>query len=118
MVALSEWEHVKTGSIRELIVAYLTEFDSPLHIKDIVSHILTLRKTSERSISATMASGDQFVKYAGGYYGLADRTYSEFFSLSEAERYSRKRIIDFEEFIKKEGNFPSIIRNYYYNFLS
>lgn len=106
MVALSEWEHVKTGSIRELIVAYLTEFDSPLHIKDIVSHILTLRKTSERSISATMASGDQFVKYAGGYYGLADRTYSEFFSLSEAERYSRKRIIDFEEFIKENLRFP------------
>ena len=53
-----------------------------------------------------MGSGDQFVKFAGGYYGLADRLYSEWFSLSEAERFSRKRIIDFEEFIKENHHFP------------
>lgn len=39
MAALYEWEHIQTGSIRELIVSYLAEFDSPQHIKDIVEYI-------------------------------------------------------------------------------
>ena len=106
MVALSEWEHVQTGSIRDLIVSFLAKYDSPQQIKDIVEFIQRHRDTTERSISATMGSGDEFVKFAGGYYGLADRLYSEWFSLSEAERFSRKRIIDFEEFIKENHHFP------------
>lgn len=106
MVALSEWDHIQTGSIRELIVSFLAEFDSPQHIKDIVEYIQKHRDTSERSISSTMGSGDQFVKYPGGYYGLTDRSYSEWFILSEAERFSRKRIVDFEEFIKENLHFP------------
>lgn len=106
MIALSEWKHVQTGNIRELIVSYLAGFDSPKHIKDIVEYIQKHRDTSERSISSTMGSGDQFVKYAGGYYGLADRTYPEWLNLSEAERFSRKRIVDFEEYIKKNNHYP------------
>lgn len=106
MVALSEWDHIQTGSIRELIVSFLAEFDTPQHIKDIVEYIQRHRDTSERSISSTMGSGDQFVKYPGGYYGLADKSYSEWFNLSEAERFSRKRIVDFEEFIKENLHFP------------
>ena len=106
MVALSEWTHVQTGSIRELIVSYLAEFDSPQHIKDIVKFIKKHRETSERSISSTMGSGDQFVKYAGGYYGLADKSYSEWINISEAERFSLKRIVDFEEFLKENLHFP------------
>lgn len=106
MAALYEWEHIQTGSIRELIVSYLAEFDSPQHIKDIVEYIQKHRDTSERSISSTMGSGDQFIKFAGGYYGLADRSYSEWFNLSESERFSRKRIVVFEEFIKENLHFP------------
>lgn len=106
MVALSEWEHIQTGSIRDLIVSYLAEYDSPQHIKDIVEYIQIHRDTTERSISSTMGSGDQFVKFAGGYYGLADRSYSEWFYLSEAERFSQKRIVDFEDFIKTNQHFP------------
>lgn len=106
MVTLSEWDHVQAGSIRELIVSFLAEFDSPQHIKDIAEFIQKHRDTSERSISSTMGSGDQFVKYPGGYYGLADRSYSEWFTLSEAERFSRKRIVDFEDFIKEKLHFP------------
>lgn len=106
MVALSEWDHVQKGKIRELIVSFLAEFDSPQHIKDIVEYIQKHRDTSERSISSTMGSGDQFVKYPGGYYGLADKSYSEWFNLSEVERSSQKRIVDFEEFIKANLHFP------------
>lgn len=106
MVTLSEWEHIQTGSIRDLIVAYLADFESPQHIKNIVEYIQIHRDTSERSISSTMGSGDQFIKFAGGYYGLADKTYSEWFNLSESERFSRKRIVDFEVFIKDNLHFP------------
>ena len=106
MVALSEWDHIQTGSIRELIVSYLAKFDTPQHIKDIVAFIQEHRDTSERSISSTMGSGDQFVKFDGGYYGLADRKYSEMFNLSKAKKNSMDHIADFEKFIVKNQRYP------------
>lgn len=106
MVTLTEWEHVKIGTIRDLIVSFLAEYDSPQHIKDIVKYIQKHRDTSERSISSTMSSGNQFAKFGGGYYGLADKTYSEWVPLSEIECSSWKRIVDFEEFIKANHHFP------------
>lgn len=106
MVALSEWDHIQTGSIRELIVSYLAKFDTPQHIKDIVAFIQEHRDSSERSISSTMGSGDQFVKFDGGYYGLADRKYSEMFNLSKAKKNSMDHIADFEKFIVKNQRYP------------
>lgn len=106
MVALSEWDHIQTGSIRELIVSYLAKFDTPQHIKDIVAFIQEHRDSSERSISSTMGSGDQFVKFDGGYYGLADRKYSEMFNLSKAKKSSMDHIADFEKFIVKNQRYP------------
>lgn len=106
MVTLTEWEHVKIGTIRDLIVSFLAEYDSPQHIKDIVNYIQKYRDTSERSISSTMSSGNQFAKFGGGYYGLADKTYSERYILSEPKRSHWDRIVDFEEFIKANHHFP------------
>lgn len=105
-VTLTEWEHVKIGTIRDLIVSFLAEYDSPQHIKDIVNYIQKYRDTSERSISSTMSSGYQFTKFGGGYYGLADKTYSERYILSEPKRSHSDRIVDFEEFIKANHHFP------------
>lgn len=106
LVTLSEWDHVQVGSIRELIVGYLADFEEPQHIKDIVAYIQTLRDTNEHSINTTMINGSQFRNFPGGYFGLADKTYPEWFSLTESERNSRKRIVELEEFLKENLHFP------------
>lgn len=105
-VTLKEWEHIATGSIRDLIVSFLAEHAEPQHISNIVTHILSLRDTTERSIYSTMRSGNQFSKFSGGYFGLADRTYSDWFNLSEGERTARRLIVLFEQFLQKHNRFP------------
>ena len=106
MVALNEWEHIQFGNIRELIVSYLNQFDEPQHFTKIVDYILSQRDTTERSIRSTMSSGEQFRQFPGGFYGLSDKTYPEWFYLTESERNSRKKIIEFENFIKDKGHYP------------
>ena len=106
MVALIEWEHVQIGNIRELIVSYLVQFDEPQHFSKIVDYILSQRDTTERSIRSTMSSGEQFRQFPGGFYGLSDKTYPEWFYLTESERNSRKKIIEFEKFLREKEHYP------------
>lgn len=105
-IALMEWEHIHIGSIRDLIVSYLEKFSEPQHLKNIVEYILQKRKTTENSIRSTMSSGDQFQQFNGGFYGLSDKTYDDWFYLSESEKTSRKKLIEFEDFIKENNHFP------------
>lgn len=106
LVALTEWHHIKMGSIRDLLVDYLSQYNEPKHIKDISSHILKLRNTTERSLSSTMGSGEQFIKFPGGYYGLSDRNYSEWQNLSESDKLAKKYITELENFIVLNNHFP------------
>lgn len=106
LIALIEWEHVKLGSIRNIIVQYLEEFDEPQPIKEIVSYVQNHRDTSDNSIRATIGSGDQFVQFSGGYYGLSWKQYPEVFYLDESDRAFYKRIQEFEQFLKSHNHFP------------
>lgn len=106
LVVLSEWNHVQTGSIRELIVSFLAKHKKPQHIKDIYGHISQLRETTEHSIYTTMCTGDQFVKFNGGYFGLADKKYDNWIDYTETERYARKLIAEFEQFLNDNQHFP------------
>lgn len=105
-VALYEWEHVAMGSIRDLIVEFLSQCDTPQTVANIVQHVLSLRDTSENSIRSTMSTGSQFKSFAGGYYGLTDKTYSDWYSLGEAERNAALVRTDFEAFLSKNQHFP------------
>ena len=105
-VALYEWEHVAMGSIRDLIVEFLSQCDTPQPVANIVQHVLSLRDTSENSIRSTMSTGSQFKSFAGGYYGLTDKTYSDWYSLGEAERNAALIRTDFEAFLSKNQHFP------------
>jgi len=106
LVALIEWEHVKLGSIRNIIVQYLEEFDEPQPVKEIVSYVQSHRDTSDNSIRATIGSGDQFVQFSGGYYGLSWKQYPEVFYLDESDRAFYKRIQEFEQFLQTHNHFP------------
>lgn len=106
LVALIEWEHVKLGSIRNIIVQYLEKFDEPQQAKDIVTYVQKYRDTSDNSIRATMGSGDQFVQFSGGYYGLSWKEYPEVFYLDERDRAFYKRIQVLEQFLQTHNHFP------------
>ena len=106
LVALIEWEHVKLGSIRNIIVQYLEEFDEPQQAKDIVAYVQKYRDTSDNSIRATMGSGDQFVQFSGGYYGLSWKEYPDYFYLDESDRAFYMRIRDLEQFLQAHNHFP------------
>ena len=106
LVALIEWEHVKIGSIRNIIVQFLEQFDEPQQAKDIVTYVQKYRDTSDNSIRATMGSGDQFVQFSGGYYGLSWKQYPEVFYLDESDRAFYKRIQELEKFLQTHNHFP------------
>lgn len=105
-IALSEWDHVHTGSIRGIIVSFLAEHKEPQHIEDIMSYISKIRETNKHSIYSTMSSGNQFVKLGGGYFGLADRSYSDWLGCSELERDARRLILVLEKFLLENQRFP------------
>lgn len=106
LVALMEWEHVKIGSIRNIIVQYLEEYDEPQPIKDIVSHVQKYRDTTDNSVRATIGSGEQFVQFSGGYYGLSWKQYPEEYSLDECDRIFYKRVQELEQFLHAHNHFP------------
>lgn len=106
LVTLNEWNHIKIGSIRDLLVQYLEQFDEPQHLNTIVEYIQQHRDTSENSIRTTMGSGDQFRIFACGFYGLSGKEYPEKFYLSESEQNSLSRFELIEEFIITNKRFP------------
>ena len=48
LVALLEWNHVKVGSIRDIIAQYLSKFDEPQQVADIVAYVQQFRDSSEK----------------------------------------------------------------------
>lgn len=106
LVGLLEWNHVKFGSIRDIIVQYLSKFDEPQYVTDIVAHVQQYRDSSENSIRSTMASGDQFVQFNGGLYGLKDKTYAAWYNIPEKRRSFALRVNDMEIFLRDNMHFP------------
>lgn len=106
LVALIEWEHIKLGSIRNIIIQYLEQSEEPQKVKEIVSYVQKHRDTSDNSVRATMGSGDQFVQFSGGYYGLSWKQYPEVYYLDESDRAFYMRIQELEQFLQIHKHFP------------
>ncbi|MCD8288451.1 MAG: hypothetical protein LUC26_00840 [Prevotella sp.] len=106
LVGLSEWNHIKVGSIRDIIVQYLSGFDEPQPIAKIVEYVQQYRETSENSIRSTMGSGDQFSHFNGGFFGLKDKKYASCYGLPEKRRSYSLRLNEFECFLKENLHFP------------
>lgn len=106
LVGLLEWQHVKVGSIRDIIVQYLSKFNEPVQVADIIKHVQQYRDSSENSIRSTMCSGDQFVQFSGGLYGLKDKTYASWYALPEKRHSFAVRVNDLEVFLRDNLHFP------------
>lgn len=105
-VGLLEWQHVKVGSIRDIIVQYLSKFDEPQPAANIVKYIQQYRNTSERSIRSSMSSGSQFVTFSGGLYGLKDKAYVGRYKIPEKRMSFSMRVNEMENFLRKNLHFP------------
>lgn len=106
LIGLLEWNHIKIGSIRDIIAQYLAKFDEPQHISQIAKYVQRYRDTTEKSIRATMISGEQFAQFSGGLYGLKDKQYPKIFYLDESDRNFEQRIRDLEFFLRENKHFP------------
>lgn len=105
LVTLTEWKHVKVGSVREIIVQYLEQFVEPKPVKDIVEYVLRYRSTTENSIRSTMYSGSQFRQFDNGYFGLADKSYTNEYLYSLSSEF-KQRVQEMENFLINKGHFP------------
>lgn len=75
-VGLYEWEHIHIGSIRNIIIQFLSEKDRPQSLSSIYKYVIKYRKTSENSIRSSMLSGDSFIKLDRGLWGLKNKKYN------------------------------------------
>lgn len=106
-VGLLEWEHIKVGSIRDIIVQFLFEHKEPQSLTNIIKYVQKYRTSSENSIRTTMGSGDQFVLFEGVLYGLKDKIYSDCYHLRDNRiKTFYQRINELKEFIVTNKRFP------------
>lgn len=105
LVALTEWEHIKLGSVREIIVQFLEKFDEPKPVHDIVGYVLRYRDTTENSIRSTMYSGSQFRQFDNGYFGLADKSYPDENLYAQSIEF-KERVKEMECFLIQKKHFP------------
>lgn len=105
LVALTEWEHIKLGSVREIIVQYLEKFDEPKPVHNIVGYVLRYRDTTENSIRSTMYSGSQFRQFDNGYFGLADKSYPDEHLYAQSLEF-KERVKEMECFLIQKKHFP------------
>ena len=106
-VGLLEWSHIRFGSIRDIIVAYLSQFDEPQPLSDIVKHVNEDRESSENSIRSSLNDGDQFCRFVGNLYGLKTKEYGDGYEFDTSRRKSiDERLHDLEIFLKSNKRFP------------
>lgn len=105
LVALTEWEHIKLGSVREIIVQFLEKFEEPKPVHDIVGYVLRYRDTTENSIRSTMYSGSQFRQFDNGYFGLADKSYPDEHLYAQSLEF-KERVKEMECFLIQKKHFP------------
>lgn len=110
---LKEWEHIKTGTIRDAIVEFLSANDLPQTADDITEYILRyFPETNIASVRTTMFNDTQkrFSFFNDNIFGLKDKEYTSDYELGEQQEVLRKsfeqRLLDLELFILEEGHFP------------
>lgn len=115
---LKEWDHIKTGTIRDAIMEFLSENDSPQTAKNITEYVLKhFPETNIKSVRTTMFNDTQkrFLFFNDNIFGLKNKEYSTEYELSEKQETLRKsfeqRLLDLELFIVEEGHFPFTTSN-------
>jgi hypothetical protein len=110
---LKEWEHIKTGTIRDAIVEFLLKNDLPQTTDDITEYILQhFPTTNIASVRASMSNDtkNRFVFFENNLFGLRSKQYpSEYKKIEQQERQRKsfeQRLTELEKFIVENEHFP------------
>lgn len=71
--SLTQWEHVETGSILEVIEKILTESDAEMSVAELTEAVQSQRTCSDHSILAYLCTEERFLRTGPDSYTLADR---------------------------------------------
>jgi hypothetical protein len=76
--SLAKWDHVKTGTIKQLAIDYLQEREHPAQISEISKHINKYRKTLDKNVYSNLKldRSGTFLFFRGGYVGLSSKNYT------------------------------------------
>ena len=110
---LKEWDHIKTGTIRETIMEFLSQNDLPQTAENITEYVLQyFPGTNIASVRTSMINDTQkrFALYKNNLFGLKYKKYLSKCELNEPQQTLRKsfeqRLLDIELYILEEGHFP------------
>jgi len=110
---LREWEHIKSGTIRDAIVEFLSENDVPQTADDITDYVLQyFPKTNVASIRTTMFNDTQkrFSFFGDNLFGLVYKEYPAEYEEMEQQGGQRKsfeqRLYNLEKFLAENDHFP------------
>lgn len=110
---LKEWEHIKTGTIRDAIIEFLLQKDLPQNDDNITQYVLQyFPETNISSVRSSMLIDTQrrFSFYKNNLFGLAIKEYPLEYEEIEQQETQRKsfsqRVFDLEKFIIETDHFP------------
>lgn len=110
---LKEWSHIKTGTIRDAIVEYLSSKDIPQNDENIAKYVLQhFPQSNITSIRTTMYNDTKkrFSYFKDGLFGLSNKLYLGNYEKMEGFEIQRKnfdvRLYDLEKFIIENEHFP------------
>lgn len=110
---LKEWEHVRSGTIRDAIIEFLTNNDLPQNADDITEYVLQhFPQTNIASVRTTMFNDTKkrFSFFENNLFGLANKKYPLEYEEIEQQEWQRKsfeqRLTDLEKFIIEKEHFP------------
>ncbi len=110
---LKEWTHIRTGTIRDAIVEFLSEHDLPQTADDITKYVLQyFPETNISSVRTSMFNDTQkrFAFFGDNLFGLTVKVYPIEYEEAEQQESQRKtfaqRLYDFEKFIIENDHFP------------
>jgi hypothetical protein len=110
---LKEWEHVRSGTIRDAIVDFLMNNDSPQSAENITKSVLQyFPETNIASVRTTMFNDTKkrFSFFGNNLFGLTDKKYPLEYEEIEPQEIQRKsfeqRLTDLERFIIENEHFP------------
>jgi len=107
---LKKWEHIRSGTIRDVIIEFLLSNDLPQTVNNISEYVLKhFPETNQKNIHSTMLSGKNFIQFKNNLFGLVSKEYpAEYEAIQlEGQRKSfEQRLTDLEKFIVENEHFP------------
>ncbi len=110
---LKEWEHIKSGTIRDTIIEFLDKQENPQRIEAISNYVLQFfPETNMKSIRTTLYSDHKkrFIRSKGGYFSLYNKTYNdgtiETVTKNISNNEFKQTLANLEKFIWKNWHFP------------